>query len=139
MKTIFIFSGVLDSIQNTLCKFSAECGGIIACNLEGHIVDYYFDKDAGVGNISYCPTRIALNDVVNKQWYPRGMHFGGIAHSHPLEARLHPSKEDLRTAHMILNTNCLDSLVLIITQANAIKAWEIQQGNILTECMLKCV
>ena len=139
MNPLFVSSKILDNIKDTLCKFSPECGGIIACNREGHIADYYFDKDAGVGNISYCPTCVALNDVVNKQWYPKGMRFGGIAHSHPVGARLYPSKEDLHTAHLILNTNCLDRLVLIITQANSIRAWEIQRGNSLTECLLICV
>lgn len=136
MKSIFITTKVLDSIKNTLCNYPAECGGIIACNPEWQIVDYYFDKDAGVGNNSFCPTGTAITEVVNKYWHPQGMLFGGIAHSHPVETLLHPSKEDLHTAQLILEANHQNKLVLIITQVNEIKAWEVHQGCAPEECLL---
>ena len=138
MKSIFIKVEVLNSIHKTLCTYSAECGGIFACDEKGNIVDYYFDKTAGVGNISYCPTCNVINDVVNKHWYPKKICFGGIAHSHPFDAQLYPSKEDIRTASLILAANHLDRLVLIIVQEKVIKAWEIQEGHAIEECLLVC-
>ena len=136
MKSIFVTTEVLNSIKNTLCSYPAECGGIIACNPEGRVIDYYFDKDAGVGNNSFCPTSTAINEVVNKYWHPQGMLYGGIAHSHPAGTLLYPSKEDLHTAQLILDANHQNKLVLTIAQTTEIKAWEVCQGCSAEECLL---
>ena len=42
MSTVIIDSSVLKSIREALCKYPAECGGVIACNSDGIIVDFYF-------------------------------------------------------------------------------------------------
>ena len=137
MKPVYISLNTLNSIKNTLCNYSAECGGVIASDSNGHIVDFYFDHEAGVGKKSYHPSSSTINQIVNEKWLPGGLQFSGVVHSHPSGTRHYPSKVDLITAEKILSKNTgSDSILLMITQNSKIKVWEMKSNQSLRECKL---
>lgn len=137
MKPVYISLNTLNSIKNTLCNYSAECGGVIASDSNGHIVDFYFDHEAGVGKISFSPSTSTINQIVNEKWFPGGLQFSGVVHSHPPGTKHYPSKVDLLSAEMILRKNeDMKTILLVITQESDIKVWEMDLDHTLRECRL---
>ena len=123
---------VFDAIQRTLCVYPAECGGILACDAGNLVKDFFFDHAAGTGNLSYVPSAEAIEHAVNDLWIPKGLRFGGIAHSHPFNAKQYPSKSDLNAAAKILAINHLDGMFLMISKVQFVKAWILDQyGSLL--------
>lgn len=136
MKSIYIHANVITRIKQTICKYDAESGGVLASDSKGRIVDFYFDYGAGTGNISYVPCVSAINCVVNSHWYPLGLDFRGIIHSHPLNTPFSPSKKDILAAEAILDNCNIKKMLMIITQGDHIKAWELQQDHTLSLCSI---
>lgn len=123
---------VFDAIQQTLCVYPAECGGVLACDIDNHVKDFFFDYTAGSGNLCYVPSTKAIAHAVNDLWFPKGLRFGGIVHSHPFNAKQYPSRSDLKAAAKILAINHLDSMFLMITREQCVKAWILEQyGSLL--------
>ena len=138
MSTVIIDSIVLKSIREALCKYPAECGGVIACNSDGIIVDFYFDHEAGMGNMFYSPSVSAINEVVNNKWHSGGLRFAGVAHSHPEKSKLYPSNSDLRAAERILlNNEGLEEILLLIAMGENVKVWKMQLNQQLQECEIQ--
>ena len=138
MSTVIIDSIVLKSMREVLCKYPAECGGVIACNPDGIIVDFYFDHEAGTGNMFYSPSVSAINEVVNNKWHSGGLRFAGVAHSHPEKSKLYPSNSDLRAAERILlNNEGLEEILLLIAMGENVKVWKMQLNQQLQECEIQ--
>lgn len=132
-------SEVKEKILRSVGCCDAESGGVIARNPDDMIVDFYFDWEAGSGNISYVPSRDAINSQVNNRWQPLGYRFAGIVHSHPPAASREPSAADVRMAEKIIRCNRLKKIILIIVQADALSVWSVSDDNRLESCELTTI
>lgn len=133
--TVKIKKNVYHDILFSVGKYEPESGGIIACNLNGDIVDFYFDWEAGIGQINYVPSVDTINKKINNKWHLLNYVFGGIVHSHPLAASSSPSITDIRMALKIITHNYLESMLLIIVQKSKLSVWNVFH-NIQRECKI---
>ena len=90
--------------------------GILAADQNGGIADYYFDADAGVGNATYIPSRLPIQDFVRKHWSGPALRFCGVVHSHPPCSPCVPSNVDIQMACRIMRANRMERLYLLIVQ-----------------------
>lgn len=133
--TVKIKKNVYHDILLSVGKYEPESGGIIACNLNGDIVDFYFDWEAGVGQRSYVPSVDTINKKINNEWQLLDYVFGGIVHSHPLVISSSPSITDIKMAEKIMTYNSLESMLLIIVQESKLSVWNVFH-NIQRECKI---
>ena len=113
---MYISPKVLTEIMDTIGRQKAECGGILAADRNGGIADYYFDADAGVGNATYIPSRLPIQDFVRKHWSGPALRFCGVVHSHPLCSPCVPSNVDIQMACRIMRANRMERLYLLMVQ-----------------------
>ena len=90
--------------------------GILAADQNGGIAGYYFDADAGVGNATYIPSRLPIQDFVRKHWSGPALRFCGVVHSHPPCSPCVPSNVDIQMACRIMRANRMERLYLLIVQ-----------------------
>ena len=126
---IEIYESTHKKILDSVGTYCAESGGVLACNQDSQIVDFFFDLDAGTGKKSYIPSQSAINHRVNQVWIPLGYHFGGVVHSHPEESSGNPSVPDIRMAERILQHNHLHEMYIIIVQKKTMLAWRVSLNN----------
>ena len=97
-----ILSSVWEEIYKTLGTLPPEQGGILGGTFDT-VTKFYFDSDARRDSAHYYPSAKQLNDVL-KDWYPEGMQFLGIIHSHQFgDMRLSP--RDIDVAREIIGKN----------------------------------
>ena len=113
---MYISPKVLTEIMDTIGSQKPECGGILAADQNGGIADYYFDADAGVGNATYIPSRLPIQDFVRKHWCGPALRFCGVVHSHPPCSPCVPSNVDIQMACRIMRANRMEQLYLLMVQ-----------------------
>lgn len=118
---MYLTRNVLNNIQSTIGFFKAESGGIIAMNQEDVISDYYFDTDAGIGKVSYVPSRILIQNYIRNNWSSSKLRFCGVVHSHPLCNTCEPSYIDIEMAKKIMSTNNMDKFYLLMVKGSEMK------------------
>ncbi len=121
--TIKMCKNVEAQILAAIGKVEAESGGIFSYDKEKKIVDFYFDIEAGSGQLSYIPTVKAISRQVNHVWHMKGLEFAGIVHSHPEKAKPNPSKADIKMAKKIMDCNQLAEIILIVVQNKKLFTW----------------
>lgn len=105
---------VYDLIQSTIGSLPAESGGVIACDNNNQIVDFYYDYDAGLGKRRYVPSARIITEHVNRDWHRKGYRICGFVHSHPTYGTCQPSSADVLYTDAILKANGLKTMLLII-------------------------
>ena len=105
---MYISPKVLTEIMDTIGRQKPECGGILAAYQNGGIADYYFDADAGVGNATYIPSRLPIQNFVRKHWSGPALRFCGVVHSHPPCSPCVPSNVDIQMACRIMRANRME-------------------------------
>ena len=74
------------------------------------------DADAGVGNATYIPSRLPIQDFVRKHWSGPALRFCGVVHSHPSCSPCVPSNVDIQMACRIMRANRMERLYLLMVQ-----------------------
>lgn len=136
---IKIYREVKNKILESIGNCEAESGGIIACNQEDTITEFYFDFEAGSGKTSYIPSQNAINKQVNEIWRSSGYCFCGIVHSHPAKASYIPSVIDLKMAEKIVLHNHLEEILLMIIHKKIIRVWKMAPNSQLEPCELTMI
>ncbi len=126
---MFVLKRVLEQIADTIGALRAESGGILAMDRDGVVADYYFDAEAGSGKTSYVPSRGTIQHHVVHQWFPAGLTFCGIVHSHPLCNTCEPSYVDINMAVKIMSVNNMDALYLLVVKGTEMQLYRVTTQN----------
>ena len=127
---------VLKNIEDTIGFFKPECGGIIAMDQDGVIVDYYFDVNAGTGKASYIPSRLNLQNYIRDNWSSEKLQFCGVVHSHPFCNTCEPSCIDVDMAIKIMGINNMEIFYLLMIQGRKMRLYYVRNDD-STQCSCK--
>jgi hypothetical protein len=93
------------AIRDTVGSLTPEQGGILGGDPDTNIVTHYaFDPTAQRSSVAYSPDVLFLNDLLKREWNPKGIRFLGFVHSHPRGLQ-RPSSGDHEYAVEILKRN----------------------------------
>lgn len=126
MCTIYIKRNIYDQIMDTVGSYFPETGGIVALDQNRVIADFYFDINAKNNHFSYSPTCDEILRIVNCEWAPKGLMFGGIVHSHPQTAV--PSLPDIQMATLIMRANHMREFIMPIVVDEELHCFAIDKG-----------
>ena len=82
MDGIRITRAVYDAIIDNLSARTTECGGVLGAGANDIISEFYFDATGQSNPGGYVPDVNAINEMLIKDWMPRGVLMVGIVHSH---------------------------------------------------------
>ena len=79
---IYIYKSVYNRILETFSNRPPEVGGILGAEPNMPISEFYFDETGTTTQESYTPDCNKINEVLEKDWFPRNIYMVGIIHSH---------------------------------------------------------
>lgn len=117
---------VYRQIVDTIGRHEPECGGVLGAKQEGVITEYYFDTTGRSSPNGYAPDVNAINEMLIKDWMPRGILMVGIVHSHS-NGNSVPSCGDINYGIRILQA--LDTVDRFYLPIMAVNDGEIQMNG----------
>lgn len=92
---------ILEEFRNTVGKYPAETGGMLACSEDDSLIDeWYFDKTSVNTAVSYSYDADVMTGV-HRNWKEQGKKSVGFIHSHPRNYPK-PSYDDVATAYALM-------------------------------------
>lgn len=82
MEALKLSRRVYAQIMDTLGRVSPECGGVLGAGEDGLITEFFFDATGRSTATGYTPDVAAINELLVRDWMPRGVLMVGIVHSH---------------------------------------------------------
>jgi molybdopterin/thiamine biosynthesis adenylyltransferase/proteasome lid subunit RPN8/RPN11 len=110
-----ILRSALDDIRQTVGSLPPETGGMLGGSREiGVVTHFHFDRDASRTRSTYSPDHEKLNQILAKEWNPRGIQLMGFVHSHPHGARFPSAGDEVYASRILAAVPDLDRLLLPI-------------------------
>lgn len=114
---IYIAVDVFNAMKEAFSTRLPECGGVLGADKAGIITEFYFDSHGICTPDSYTPDHVKINEMMERDWAPRGICMAGIVHSHG-NAGAFPSCGDLFYCEQIMRAAGLAEFLLpVVTVA----------------------
>jgi len=104
---VYIYSDVHELIVKCLGQNQTEHGGILGARPGEAISEFYFDYSGKSTKDSYTPDCDRINDILENEWFPKGVYMVGLIHSHDASC-IFPSCGDLLYAERIYRSLDID-------------------------------
>ena len=104
---IYIYKSVYNRILETFSNRPPEVGGVLGAEPNMPISEFNFDETGTTTQESYTPDCDKINEVLEKDWFPRNIYMVGIIHSHDASCPF-PSCGDLLYAERIYRSLDID-------------------------------
>lgn len=119
MEALKLSRRVYAQIMDTVGTLPPECGGVLGAREDGLVTEFFFDAAGRRTPTGYAPDVAAINELLVRDWMPRGVLMAGIVHSHA-NGNSVPSCGDVGYGTRILQAlDTVDRFYLpIVTQKN---------------------